>query len=78
MAKCPPGVICFENFTLIFIIFSLIIIIYFIYMKQSSYKIEMNQTTESINPPNNPGNNYGGSIFGLFPRPSYSFSNVRE
>jgi hypothetical protein len=78
MAKCPPGVICFENFTLIFIIFSLIIIIYFIYVKQSSYKIEMNQTTESINPPNNPGNNYGGSIFGLFPRPSYSFSNVES
>ena len=74
MAKCPPGVVCFENFTLIFIIFSLIIIIYFIYAKQSSYKIEMNQTTE----PTNPANNYGGSIFGLFPRPSYSFSNVES
>ena len=74
MSKCPPGVVCFEHFTLIFIIFSLIIIIYFIYAKQSLYKIEMNQTTESTNPPNN----YGGSIFGLFPRPSYSFSNIES
>ena len=73
MTKCPPGAICFENFTFIFIIFSLVIIIYFLYSKSSSYKIEMNQTTETTSNPNGSGS---GSIFGLFPRPSYSFSNI--
>ena len=71
MAKCPPGVICFENFTFTFIIISLVIIIYFVYPNRSSYKIEMKQSTDT-------NSNPGGSIFGLFPRPSYSFSNVES
>ena len=71
MAKCPPGVICFENFTFTFIIISLIVIIYFVYSNRSSYKIEMKQSTDT-------NSNPGGSIFGLFPRPSYSFSNVES
>jgi len=71
MAKCPPGVICFENFTFTFIILSLIVIIYFVYSNKSSYKIEMKQSTDT-------NSNPGGSIFGLFPRPSYSFSNVES
>jgi len=71
MAKCPPGVICFENFTFTFIILSLIVIIYFVYSNRSSYKIEMKQSTDT-------NSNPGGSIFGLFPRPSYSFSNVES
>ena len=71
MAKCPPGVICFENFTFTFIIISLVIIIYFVYSNRSSYKIEMKQSTDT-------NSNPGGSIFGLFPRPSYSFSNVES
>ena len=71
MAKCPPGVICFENFTFTFIIISLVIIIYFVYLNRSSYKIEMKQSTDT-------NSNPGGSIFGLFPRPSYSFSNVES
>ena len=48
MAKCPPGVICFENFTFTFIILSLIVIIYFVYSNKSSYKIEMKQSTDTI------------------------------
>ena len=71
MAKCPPGIICFENFTFTFIIISLIVIIYFVYSNKSSYKIEMKQSTDT-------NSNPGGSIFGLFPRPSYSFSNVES
>lgn len=76
MAKCPSGVICFENFTFTFIIISLIIIIYFLYSGSSSYKIEMNQTTTSETTSNTSNPNGYGSIFGLFPRPSYSFSNI--
>ncbi len=74
MAKCPPGVICFENFTFSFIIISIIIIIYFIYSKKSSYKIEMTQSTDTTDTTNNSD----GSFFGLFPRPSYSFTNVEN
>jgi len=74
MSKCPPGVICFENFTFTYIIISILLVIYFMYIRQSPYKIEMNQTTDSATT-TNPDS---GSIFGLFPRPSYSFSNVQN
>ena len=67
MAKCPSGVICFENFTFTFIIFSLILIIYFMYNKQNYKSIEIVQTNEKI--PNTYSN-------GLFPRPSFYFSNI--
>jgi len=32
MKKCPPGVLCIENITLIFIMISFLIILYFIYI----------------------------------------------
>ena len=67
MAKCPPGVICFENFTFVFVIFALLIIIYFMYSKQNTNKITI--SSEKINT---------GASTGLFPRPSYSFSNVQQ
>jgi len=67
MAKCPPGVICFENFTFVFVIFALIIIIYFMYSKQNTNEITI--SSEKINTPPSTG---------LFPRPSYSFSNVQQ
>jgi hypothetical protein len=75
MTKCPPGVICFENFTFTFIIISLFIIIYFLYTSKSSYNIEMNQTTDGTT--NEKGYD-SSSIFGLFPRPNYSFSNIEN
>ena len=40
MAKCPKGVICFENFTFIFIIIALIFVIYLMYAKQSVIAID--------------------------------------
>lgn len=67
MAKCPPGVICFENFTFVFVIFALIIIIYLMYSRQNTNEITISSEK----------NNTGGST-GLFPRPSYSFSNVQQ
>ena len=67
MAKCPPGVICFENFTFVFIIFALIIIIYFMYSRQNTNEITI--SSEKINT---------SPSTGLFPRPSYSFSNVQQ
>jgi hypothetical protein len=67
MAKCPPGVICFENFTFVFIIFALLIIIYFMYSRQNTNKITI--SSDKINT---------GYSAGLFPRPSYSFSNLQQ
>ena len=67
MPKCPPGVICFENFTFVFIIFPLILIIYFMYSRQNTNNITI--SSEKIN--DRPST-------GLFPRPSYSFSNVQQ
>lgn len=67
MAKCPPGVICFENFTFVFVIFALIIIIYFMYSRQNTNEITI--SSEKINTTPSTG---------LFPRPSYSFSNVQQ
>jgi hypothetical protein len=67
MAKCPPGVICFENFTFVFVIFALLIIIYFMYSRQNTNKITI--SSDKINTE---------SSTGLFPRPSYSFSNVQQ
>jgi hypothetical protein len=77
--KCPTGVICFENFTFTFIIFSLIIIIYFMYKNKSYHNIEIKQSNNQNNQniPTNP-NNQNGSIFGLFSRPNYSFSNIEN
>jgi len=67
MAKCPPGVICFESFTFVFVIFALLIIIYFMYSRQNTNKITI--SSDKINTE---------SSTGLFPRPSYSFSNVQQ
>jgi hypothetical protein len=45
MKKCPPGVICIENFSMFFIIISVIIVIYliFINIKQNNYSDKQNE-----------------------------------
>tara|TARA_Y100000389_G_scaffold53864_1_gene49681 strand:+ start:1756 stop:2352 length:597 start_codon:yes stop_codon:yes gene_type:complete len=61
MAKrCPPGVICIENVTIIIILLIIVCIILYINLK--------NQTDQVIIKEN--------PFAGLFPKPSYSFSNV--
>lgn len=80
MSKCPPGVICFENFTLTFIIISLIIVIYYVY---ANNRVDSEIAREMIprhrhGTDNNMTNDSLFSMSGLFPRPSYSFSNVQN
>lgn len=79
MSKCPPGVICFENFTFTFAIIALGIITYIVYTNQSDDNNSMNDrrnislsTNISSEVPKT------NSLFGVFPRPSYSFSNVQN
>jgi hypothetical protein len=83
MSRCPPGVICFENFTFTFVIIALFVIIYFVYNRQfgsNGMKQQHNMNMESNTGVNNTSS-IGidvSSLFGLFPRPSYSFSNVQN
>ena len=82
MSRCPPGVICFENFTFTFVIIALFVIIYFVYNRQFGSNGTKQQHNMNIsNAESNMGSNLGidvSSLFGLFPRPSYSFSNVQN
>lgn len=91
MSKCPPGVICFENFTFIYVIIALFIVIYFMYIKHgdsmSNRPMIMNAHTHR----NNTNNMYSDDssydtrsntnpFFGVFPKsnPSHSFTNVQN
>jgi len=68
MGKCPPGVICFENFTFTFFIIAIIIFMYIIYNHQTSINIQLPKENNNTNNTNR----------GLFARPSFSFSNVEN
>lgn len=49
MKKCPPGVICIENVTIIFIIICIVIVFYFIYSNaQKQNVIVNNKPSEKI------------------------------
>ena len=82
MSRCHPGVICFENFTFTFVIIALFVIIYFVYNRQFGSNGKKQQHNMNISSTeSNMGTNIGidvSSLFGLFPRPSYSFSNVQN
>lgn len=72
MSKCPPGVICFENFTFIYVIIAIVVMLYLFYIRQISTNID--KQSPAMN--NTSNNNYSQN--GIFPRPSYSFSNVQN
>ena len=77
MKKCPPGVICVENFTFSIVIISIIIVIYIIYSSLFKKKIEINnnmQSTEKVIVKDNSGEKYGfGGWFGI---PNYPYNNL--
>tara|TARA_B100001093_G_C26771157_1_gene990258 strand:- start:383 stop:994 length:612 start_codon:yes stop_codon:yes gene_type:complete len=69
MGKCPPGVFCIENATLVFIcfiIFVLIVIVF--YLNNNLPKIVKNTII----------NNSENEESGLYPRANYSFSNLEN
>ena len=73
MKKCPPGVICIENLTMFFLIFSIILVFYVIYSSLFKQKIEINnntQSTEKIVVRENSGFN---SWFGM---PNFPYNNL--
>jgi len=84
MSKCPPGVICFENFTFLYVIIAVGIMLYLFYIRQESVNTNANtkmNTNNTVHHNNmSDSNSYSGisSMFGIFPRPNYSFSNVQN
>ena len=76
MGKCPPGVICIENFTVLMILFLIVIIIYILFNHvnqpiQSRGPQELVLNVSNTNPQQQ-------RETGLFARPAFSFSNVEN
>ena len=70
MGKCPPGVFCIENMTLLFIvIIILLLILGFYYLNRDQLTTIVKNTVIQNRPTEQNG---------LFPRASYSFSNVEN
>ena len=67
--KCPPGVLCIENMTLFILVIVLGIFGWFIVKQMPKPSTNVNERVIIKE-------NRSGS--GLFPRPSYSFSNVEN
>lgn len=71
MKKCPPGIICIENFTLIFILICLVLLFYVIYTNAFKQKIEnKNNIVIHDSQRERPYNN------GIDFIPSYPYSNL--
>ena len=65
--RCPPGVICVENITVLFVL--IIVGGVFLYLKMNTFKY--NQNNKIIVKEN-------GNASGIYPRASYSFSNLEN
>lgn len=70
MKKCPPGVFCIENITLLILLIILIIFIYFIHINLYKKEVIINNTNENPNP-------YANSNLINNPLiPSYPYNNL--
>lgn len=71
MKKCPPGIICIENFTMFFVVICLCLLFYIIYAHLlNPTKIEKNSNNKNI------VINESSSIPNLGIIPSYPYSNI--
>lgn len=66
--RCPPGVICIENISLLFVLIVLGLVLLYFNNKQASQNVQREKIVVNQQPQQ--------KLFGLFPRPSFSFSNV--
>jgi len=75
MKKCPPGVICIENFSMFFIIICVMIIVYLIYNSMNSQNIVVNnKPSEKIIIKDTQRENLGRWFGGLMP--SWPYTNL--
>ena len=71
MKKCPPGVICIENFTIFIIIILVVGLCYFFFSKNQNINI----STNLRNNEDTGSNQNQNSLFGLGFLPSYPYNN---
>ena len=74
MKKCPPGVICIENFTIFSIFICIIVLFYILYIFTHKSKIEVNNNSNEKIIIKDKQNDRGW--FGWFNWPSYPYSNI--
>ena len=76
MKRCPPGVICIENYSIFFLIVCLIIIVYLIYntMHHNSVVVNNSPSEKIIIKDTQRENNGGGWFGGLIP--SWPYTNL--
>ena len=73
MKKCPPGVICIENISMVFIIICIAIVLYLVYANLNKNNIQItNQPSEKIVIKQQRENGYA---YGL---PNYPYNNFPE
>jgi len=77
-SKCPPGVVCIENITLFFIILILALLFYIIYSLFSRKFFNQVHHISSSKHQIEHVNRVNVGDKGLFPRPSFSFSNLEN
>ena len=78
MKKCPPGVICVENYSMFFLIICIVIIVYLIYSNMKGQNITVNNSpSEKIVIKDTQRENVGGwgNWFGGF-IPSWPYTNL--
>jgi len=69
--KCPPGVICIENVTILFLLIIILFVLFFLQNRQN------NSNKKHVKRENKQNNNsYFNSLFGLISKPFYSYSNI--
>ena len=76
MKKCPPGVVCVENFSMVFIVICVVIVVYLIYNSMNNQNIIVNnRPSEKIVIKDTQRENVGGGWFGGL-IPSWPYTNL--
>lgn len=73
MKKCPPGVICFENFTIFILFIILCVLCYFFFSKNQNQSINVSTNLRSTSSNLEQGQNDRGFFSFL---PSYPYNNL--
>lgn len=74
--KCPPGVICLENATMVFLVIIIAVVFYFVYrsLNSDNNRTDDYRPTEKIIIKQEQSSPSGG--FGFFTRPNYGYNNL--
>jgi hypothetical protein len=77
--RCPPGVLCIENITIVIILIVIAIVVLFLNLRAKDVSHPPPLIREKIIERTNPNNGFMSpfSMFsGIFSRPNYSYSNI--